>query len=303
MVAMNSQEMIWPNWFLVGAAKSGTTTLCEHLKKHPQVFVPEMKEPHFFTTYGSDGKVIYDFLPPVPLEKYRRFYEGAKGFRAIGDGSTAYMWEEHAADRIRETCPDARIMIILRDPVVRAHSDYLTYLRFGFETEKSFRKAMMPYYEKQRADGFVFRNVHDYVGRGLYSSQVRRYFDLFGKDRVLVLLFEELAHNPQELFRKVSLHLDIDPAPFGAMGNPPVDNYYRMPRFKLAYRLTYPLRMKILPRSVVRWLSYNPLLMDTRKPPLDDESRRLLQNIYDPDVTRLEELLERKLPELRKSWI
>jgi hypothetical protein len=124
---------------------------------------------------------------------------------------------------------------------------------------------------------------------------------------VMVLLFDDLSQRPQELFARIAEHVGISPADFSSANFSEAHNTYKMPRFQGAFRFarnrfSKELRQRVLPQSVQRWLRSSKLLYGTRKPPLDDESRRYLQAIYDPDLALLEDLLGRKLPELRKSW-
>jgi len=297
----------WPNFFIVGAAKCGTTSLWAHLKKHPQVFFPEMKEPHFFMTRGPRPENAHKFehLHCVGnQQKYLGLYEQAESYPAIGDASITYLWDENAPKKIHEVAPHARIVIMLRDPVVRAHSHYLMNLRLGAESLSTFAEAL-------RADlatednGFWGGRL--YVGLGLYYEQVRRYIETFGSDQVLILLFDDLTRQPKETLARVTQHLGIDPLELDEAEVSEAHNVYKMPRFAGAYRfatrvIAPDLRKRLLPESVKKWLQSGSLLYNTSKPPLDPESRRLLQGIFDPDIAKLEQLLGRKLPELRKSW-
>jgi len=297
---------MWPNFFIVGAVKCGTTWLWARLRKHPEVFLPELKEPHFFLgpqPHFQEGDEVVDQHCAGDLEAYHQLYQGAQGFRAIGDASPSYLWDEGAPYRIREVCPQARIVIILRDPVIRAHSRYLMNFEIGIET-LPFWEALQRDRERERRFWWTARL---YVECGLYYSQVRRFLELFGKEQVLVLLFEDLIKRPHDLLSRVTDHIGVDAAYLDASDLSDPLNPYRRQRFGRAYNLTSRLisrqvRQRLFPPAVSRWLRYNSLLYDTKKPPLDAESRRYLEEIYDPDIAKLEELMRRKLPELRKSW-
>lgn len=300
---MNSRNLIWPSFFIVGAAKCGTTSLWDHLKSHPQVFLPGIKEPHYFTSDVQPPEFAAEHCTG-DLETYQQLYQPAKGFAAIGDASTGYLWDQNAARRIHEVSPNAKIIVILRDPVVRAHSQYLMELLKGVETEQSFYKALRREVVPNEACRLL---TYLYVEAGMYYAQVHRYLEIFGRDQVLVLLFDDLTTRPQVVLSRVTEHIGVesislDTAELSAPVNP-----YRKQRFGTAHRLatrvlSRDLRRKLFPPAVSRWLRYNSLLYDTKKPPLDAQSRRYLEEIYDPDISRLEELLGRKLPELRKSW-
>lgn len=291
---MRSQDTNWPNFFAVGPPKAGTTSLYAHLKSHPQVFLPEVKEPNYFST-----------RPSISLEEYRRLYLKAASFRAIGDMSPFYLWDENAPRNIHAVSPDAKIIIVLRDPVARAYSHFLMYQRTGVDPETSFERALRRH---DNHDDRLREATREYVELGMYCSQVQRYFDVFGPDRVLILLFDDLSRNPRELFAKVAVHIGIDPQPLEKANVEEVRNSFRTPRFGPLYRRLQASRarkalMRSLPERAQTWLRESSVLYAPgKRPALDDGSRRMLQEIYDPEICRLEKLLGREIPELRKSW-
>jgi hypothetical protein len=303
---VTATSVIWPNFFIVGAAKCGTTSLYAELKKHPEVFLPDVKEPHYFIT-----------TPPLPTmrvrqehragdrEGYLRLYENARSCRAIGDASPSYLWDEGSARRIHEVSPAAKIVVILRDPVTRAHSQFQMNHLVGTETDSlTFLEALRRDQARQPKGWWAARL---YIELGMYAEQVSRFHEVFGSDQVLVVLSEDLKRNPQKLYSEIARHIGVDPGHFATRDISEAHNASRTPRFLGAYhfvtkRVNRELRDRILPAPVRQWLRSSPLLYGRQKAPLDDEARRFLQKIYDPDITDLEQLLERKLPELRKSW-
>ncbi len=116
---------IWPNFFLVGAAKAGTISIYEYLSQHPEIFFPCIKEPHFFTQARPSRQQRFFVHAISDRAEYARLFERACGFATIGDASPSYLWHPEVPCRIRAQVPDARIAIILRDPVERAYSHYL----------------------------------------------------------------------------------------------------------------------------------------------------------------------------------
>src|SRR3954452_10350655 len=104
----------WPNVFVVGAAKAGTTTLCDTLASHPDVTLCRVKEPHFFSCVQPSSAGM-SYLPVVrDPNQYRRLYAGSRT-RYVLDGSTSYLWDRRAATRIADVRPDARIIVSLRN--------------------------------------------------------------------------------------------------------------------------------------------------------------------------------------------
>ena len=300
---MNSQDLIWPNFYIVGAERCGTSSLHEHLRKHPQVFLPEKKEPEFFATNAPPGEAMrfWEGQFCSTLEEYQALYRGSKGHIAIGDASTGYLWDENAARRIYEVCPEAKIIIILRDPVARAFSAYMMLRRYGADTARTFSEALIQDSGRHKTTWFT---SFLYIECGLYCAQIRRYFERFGRDRVLVLLFEDLVRDPGTVFVRIGTHIGIDPSLFAATDLSEPSNAFKMPRSLLAYRVAglLGLRSKLLSPTIRKRLS-NSFLFKKDKPQVDLKSRLYLQEIYAPDILCLEELLGRKLPELRKSWV
>ncbi len=295
----------WPSFYIVGAAKCGTTSLWAHLRKHPQVFLPKMKEPHFF----SDSLVPVpskdaDLHCPGELDRYLSLYTGSEKFRAVGDASASYLWDESAARNIHKARPDARVIIMLRDPVDRAFSHYLMYRYLGLEKRPPLQ-ALQGDYNGEDKNWWTSRV---YVELGLYCAQVKRYLNTFGSDQVAVFLFDDLKRKPEELFSKIARHIGVDPELLDKSEVSRPENSYKRARFPLLHQmakssLSRELRHKILPQSVSTWLAYNNLLYNTDKPEQDKESKRFLQTFYAPEMNELEELLGRKLPELRQSWV
>ncbi len=305
-----AQSIIWPNFYVVGAPKCGSTSIWAYLRKHPQVFLPEMKEPAFFMTAPQPPRLEADFCTGN-LEAYQRLYQGAKGFKAIGDASAGYLRDPNVPGRIHEVCPHARIVILLRDPVERAYSHY-----FMYEGKRKSKKPASSFLEAIQRDNSEFIKVNNYnksfpvmfVELGLYYEQVLRYFQTFGREQVGIYFFEDLEKDTQGVMAAICRHIGVDPALLDTKEMERVHLAGLLPRAGWLYRtaqsaLSLELRQRILPPSVRRWMSTSPLLYKRYTQPRDEQAARYLQSIFEPDLCRLEELLGRKLPGLRRSWI
>jgi hypothetical protein len=301
---MSDPSFAWPNFFIVGAPKAGTTSVWAYLRRHPQAFLPEMKEPGFFMTVSSvPGSKHFGCIGNQ--DKYQRLYRKAKGHDAIGDASPGYLWDENAPGRIHNVCPDARIVILLRDPVERAFSHYFMFARLG--------KAPLPFFEGVQRDHLQpakagDQHNHMYVQFGLYYVQVLRYLEAFGEEQVKIYLFEDLQKDTVGVMSAICRHIGVDPALLDLKALAHVHNAGRMARVQWLYDgaraiLNHRLREAIFPRLVREWMHSNPLLYEREKPPRDERAVKYLQSIYEPDLCRLEELLGRKLPELRSTWV
>jgi hypothetical protein len=296
-----TKAAIWPNFFIVGAAKAGTSAFYAYLKQHPQVYMSPVKEPHFFSRVEPGEKQRYRIRTTTDQESYLELFKKAKGALAIGEASSSYLWDERAPYRIREQVPDARIIILLRDPIERAYSHYLMNVRQGTQP--------LPFYEALEEDrGKQSRTTANlYVELGQYASQVERYLGLFGPERVQVLLFEDLKRDPAGLMRQAAHFLGLEEEPVADMELGKPYNAYALPRGGLARAVSGSLWIRNLARRAVpqwlRWKVRDQLLMKpTKKPKLESRAVESLRGVYAGDVERLEALLGRPLPELRRSW-
>jgi hypothetical protein len=300
-----TRQEIWPTFFVVGAQKCGTTTLYEQLSKHGEVFVPANKEPDFFTSVPERSQVVHKFSQIDCLEDYQEQFREAASFKAIGDFSTGYLWDPAVAAKIRGCNPKARIVIMLRDPVMRANSAYLMFYSRGRDTAPSLREAIERDADRKKDNWFT---AFHYIDGGLYYEQVKRYLDTFGREQVLIVLFEDLLRKPLELFTAVASHIGISAAPFASMDLSEAYNAFSAPRAKLITkvknnRLLSSMGRSILPESLRKSLRRAPWLFSNKKPALDNDTRKHLQEVFRADLARLEQLLGRALPELRSQWI
>ena len=297
------RESIWPNFYIVGAVKSGTTSLYAYLRQHPQVFLPGRKEPHFFTQPRPSREQAHLIRYVADAEHYHHLYRGADAFPRIGDASPSYLWCPEAAQRIHQVAPDAKIIVILRDPVERAYAQYLMDFTEG-AIHLPFAQALRRDWERPDKGWGVSQL---YVELGQYSEQIRRYQTLFGRDRVLVLLLEDLKKRPRTVLETVAEFLEIDPGPIADMDLDKAYNAHRSARgvwvrYLAGSRLSRFIGDAILPRAWGKYIWQRWLLRDHGKPAMDEDARGFLQEIYAPEVSALEQLLERPLPELRLSW-
>jgi hypothetical protein len=211
-----------PDFYLVGHAKCGTTAMWQMLRSHPQIFMPERKEPQFFARNPQ---------PPVPgepkrfeqtgrgaetMEEYLALFSAARADQRVGEASTFYLWSPDAPARIAAARPDARIVALLREPAAFLRSLHLQMMQNGAETERDLRRALE--LEPARREGReIPAGAHwpaalMYSDRVRYAEQLRRYHTAFGRDQVLVLLYDEFRQDNAETARKVLRFLDVDPS-------------------------------------------------------------------------------------------
>ncbi|MDE2858815.1 MAG: lysylphosphatidylglycerol synthase domain-containing protein [Chloroflexota bacterium] len=200
-----------PNFFIVGAPKCGTTSLHEYLQRHPDVFMPFYKEPHFF---GSDleGSRFRQFRDQP--ERYLKLFRDARGEKRIGESSPWYLSSRRAAEEIHAYDPQAKIIIMLRNPVDMMYSMWSQFRYSGNEQIETFEAALDAEPERRRGER-IRRAAHCVSGlyyrdMACFSDQVGRYFDLFGRENVKVIIFDDFKSDTAAVYRDVLEFLDID---------------------------------------------------------------------------------------------
>jgi len=194
------------DFFLVGATRGGTTSLHHHLQSHPDIFMSAAKEPSFFAFAGHEKpqwRAWATFAPHFVLDEaaYRGLFARA-GTRLAGEASTAYLDSPVAPERIRAAVPHARILISLRDPVDCFVSRIRALTALGIRWP-DLHRAVLDCDEGVGPEEFFYYRYHD---------PVARYLTLFGRDRVKILLFDDLAADAAATVRDVFAFLGVDPA-------------------------------------------------------------------------------------------
>lgn len=291
-----------PNFFIVGAAKAGTTSLHAYLSEHSQVFMSALKEPHYFASFEVSPE-FDNFMPVIrQRDDYHQLFRGSEGFPAIGEASPSYLCDPDASARIKSAIPHAKIIISLRNPVDRAFSHYLMDFYEGRE-KLPFDEALK--FDLARVDKGWGRSAQ-YVELGMYASQVESYLRVFGKDQVLVILFEDLVRNAQEVMQSIARFLEIDPTRFPESCFAKVHNPFEKSRGPIARAIlrSRPIRVwskRMVPQSARTAFRNRFLFVNDRKPQLDEQSRRVLAATFEPDLECLERLLGRDLDSLKRG--
>ncbi|MEY2964056.1 MAG: hypothetical protein RL754_1317 [Bacteroidota bacterium] len=297
------------NLFLIGAAKSGTTTLARLLSEHPQIEALAIKEPgHFCTDLRTStftksynrllqwDEAAYFAQDPLP-ERHIGFVEEAANYQRlvdacdapfILDASTAYLYSTEAAINLRAYNPQAKIVVILRAPQERAYSHYMMARKYGMEklpVTAAFERELKLSVAKWGRD-------ECYLELGNYASQLERYYKTFAKEQILVLFAEELDEDPQKVLTRVAHFLDL---PTFAAASVRRENAGSVPRYPklnaFGMRVLAPVRDK-LPSETVRTLKK----LTQRKPePLPEEAKALLRGYYEGELVRLEKMINKDL--------
>lgn len=289
----------WPNLFIPGAPKCGTTSLHRYLAQHPQVFMSDPKEPHFFDATWEQTSQDPQAFEEAKAD-YLALFEPGREAQVRGESTPGYLHKPEVPDRIAETVPEARFVIALRDPIERAHSDWWMLVRMGQE-DRSFDQAMQA--ELQAEDP----EARYHIKRGLYHEHVARYRDTFGRDNVHVVLMEDLKRDALGVLEGIARFLDVDEAVMaqvdhGTVHNPGGQPINALARWLLTDERVHKAARMVLPKRLRVYLGDHVLVEDQERPEPQPSTIRALVDVFEPSVAELETMLGRGLPELRRSW-
>ncbi len=306
--------MTMPNFFIIGAQKAGTTSLYHYLNQHPQVYMSPIKEPFFFDhEMDSKGAVVRRAFvghrqPPrfANIEEYRALFEGVGDEKVIGEATPLYIYVPGTPERIQRYVPGAKSITLLRHPADRAYSAFLYAVRIGVEPLTDFAQAL-------HQESLRIRNrwhyVFHYRSRGLYYQQLKGYYEVFGRERLGVWLYEDMKEDPASVAQSVFRFLEVDDtvAPdTSSRYNPagvPASGSARA-AMRATNRVDWALRKILAPTSSILPLAFKMRRVVqsrvlTEPPPIDPELRKELVEGYKEDILRLQELIGRDL----STWL
>jgi hypothetical protein len=291
-----------PNFVVIGAPKCGTTSLYYYLGRHPDVYLPRRKELHYFSSeqmvrlVGGPGDAYIVSMICRTRKDYESFYSGVQDERAIGDISPSYFYFPEASERIRDELGSPRIVVLVRDPIEKAFSQYMHLIRDNRETLEFFDALKA---EGQRiAEGWAA--LWRYAESSIYTPRIQKYLDVFGEDRVRIIRFEELTSSRHATLEELFRFLEVDPG-----FRPDVSMTYNRsgkPRLRfLADLIAKPnpvtsAARRLLPEAVTT--SVKNVLRDLntgRKAELDERSRAYLRDYFMDDVAKLAGLVGTRL--------
>lgn len=289
-----------PDFFIVGPPKCGTTAMHTYLKQHPEIFMPGLKEPHFF---GSDlVKAPYRI---TEKEAYLALFADAYSEKRVGETSPGYLYSRRAAAEIKEFNPNADIIIMLRNPVDVMYSLHGHRLQSGNENIADFEAALNE--EDVRKQGLrIPRGAQEphgllYHEMARFSSQIERYIQIFGCNHVYVIVYDDFKSDSAAVYRDTLRFLGVDDDTFQPEFHI-INSSKRVRVLAVQYFLRDPIVRRLgralLPgtlREAVKSAIIERNVQNMPPPPMDPELRRRLQAEFTPEVERLSELLGRDL--------
>ena len=300
----------WPNFFIIGAARAGTTTLYEYLRRAPQVYLPSIKEPRYFLARSINDD-IYGRVAIGSTENYLRLFANNSDATAIGEGTPEYLYHDSAAHKIREKVPHAKIIITLRNPINRAFSHYLL-LKTLLNIKYSFDHMLKSEWANRKYHLGTSLRSPGIIECGFYSHGVSKYLELFGSDRIKIIIFEEWTKDTlntiNEIVEFLGVNYNFDDSITTRKDNAS-RNYSRTNAFLSSVLNKSPflskiiyLRLPAFARDLLR--NINNMQLSVRSSSsssspnelMSNETRELIRDIYSKDVKELEKILGRRLP-------
>ncbi|GJL56739.1 MAG: hypothetical protein NPIRA02_38710 [Nitrospirales bacterium] len=311
--------MTLPNFLIIGAQRSGTTSLYHYLEQHPEIYMSPIKEPKFFVFdgetpqfHGSSGtdesKARYEAIRKKSItnfDDYSALFRAVSGQKAVGEASPHYLYCPRSAQRIKKHLPEVKLIVILRNPVDRAYSNFFLKIQIAErQFLENFEQAVQD--EKNRRVEDIWDGGKHYIRKGFYHSHLTRYYDIFDPKQIKVYLYEDLnnhlSHLMQDIFRFLNVNESFIPDTS--------TRFTESAHYIAQNALENSLLVKKWPKSLARTLLPNKVrsgikqkLMsyfksknqDFIKPQLPTELRQQLIEVYREDITMLQQLIQRDL--------
>ena len=293
-------ERFKPDFIGVGMAKCGSTWVTQILQEHPDIFIPEKKELNFFneTYFGVYREMAVNFNRG--LDWYKKQFSELKDESLVGEFSVTYFTDDKAPQRIKEQFPDTKIIITLRNPVDMLQSYYWMFKRTSTQN-----------YESENFAEAIDRDLKQdlAVEIGMYFKFLQKYFDVFGKENVFVVIFEDIKDKPKQVCKNLFDFLGADsefiPEKANKRINLPVKT--RSEGLQKMAGVFLQLLEKLKLKSLYVFLLNNKLANSTYRklnyqryeyPKVDDKRRKKLLKYFETDIKKLSNLVNRDLSSL-----
>jgi len=282
--------MTLPNFIIIGAYKSGTTSLYHYLRQHPDIFMPNIKEPNFFAHEKKTNLVMQEDQNQHTIndiDTYTKLFSNVNTEKAIGEASPIYLGTPFAAQRIKATIPDVKLIAILRQPIDAFYSDHNMRIRDKRNLENDFRERV--------------KGIGDQIDSGetsgpMYFKQLKIYYDLFDASRINVYLYDDLRKNTLALVRNIYKFLNVDDKFSPDFAG--IHNIGGIPKVNVLNDILKKIikKQKIQSTPLLRnSLAKLQQLNMTPFPPLSATLKSELTNIFRTDIQNLEKLIDRDL--------
>ncbi len=309
--------MRFPDFILIGAAKSGTTALFYYLAQHPEVFASPVREPNFFAlqnhkaqrTAGANLATL--FTGPGDSETvgrnsvadqhaYHALFEKTQPGQVAGEVSPLYLYHPDAAGNISRQIPDCKLIVVLRDPVARAYASFLHLRRDGREPCDRFEEALALENERRAAG---WEHLWHYEAMGRYAAQVERYLARFPREQLLFLLHDDFVADAPAVLAQCFAHLGVDTAfkpDFSRKLNQSgIPRLQPVQQFLSGRSVFKNLLVRYLPAQIRGRLVSGVQRMNLARPVLEKTIADRLRAAYRDDILKLQDLIDRDL----SAWL
>ena len=284
------------DFFIVGAAKAGTTSLYSYLNKHPEIEMSTIKEPDYFSNEFIEQQSLYYKKESIKsLNKYHSLYSDTKNL-IRGEASVSYLFYEKVPKKIFKYNSRSKVIIMLRNPSDRAYSHYLMDKRLGFVRE-SFENIV--HKKSTHKNSALF--YQQYIELGQYAFQIKNYFDVYSKKNILIIDYDDFIYKSSEVMNKVCVFLNVENRSFSNTNK--VYNKYTNPSNKLV-KVLYTFRF--LREFIGNFFSESLKIKiqalfftDEKKPTLNSEIQIFLKEYYKVELEKLSKLLNQNY----SKWI
>lgn len=266
--------MMYPNLFVIGAPKSGTTTLFEIFKQCNDIYTPKVKEIHFFSRSLVEDS-YYSVSIPDGVENYLSLYNGANGEKFLLDCSPSYLYSRDAADEISDLGREVKVVIMLRDPVARSVSHYAMDLSKGFVN--------VPLNEILNNPNAYPKHYYQYVELSKYESHVALWAEKVGGNNLFFIFMDEMREAPQKVLANLSGFLGVEISEFS--GDHLISNAAFMPKNRFIVwvrqnKLLFGI-YHVMPAWLKRMVSQVVTKPMQSKPVDEDEKEKLAEILKD----------------------
>jgi len=318
-----------PDFFIVGAPKCGTTALSYYLMQHPEIYMavrlqpsprlrapafkrtedilPQIKDLHFF---GSDLRFT---TPRMDEQEYLSYFSGAQNKKRIGEVSIWYLYSRLAAVEIQQFNPNADIIIMLRNPVDMMYALHAQMVYRGYEDIVDFASALEA--EKEREHGLCITGKTPplietllYRKAASFSDQVKRFLEVFGREKVHIIIFDDLKTDTAQVYRDTLKFLGVDENYEADLKVVNRNKGIRSRKVDFLFNRPHGIIRKVarllVPRSLGCALVHQINRLNTQnkpRPAMDSELRKKLQEEFASEVKRLSDLIGRDLTHWSRS--
>lgn len=278
----------------IGAEKAGTTWVADMLKQHHLIYIPKQKELHYFNRKFVENPKLNNYNFDKPFSWYEKFFKNSKPNQIKGELSPTYLWDKEAPKKINKYFPNVKLFVVLRNPTERSLSQYYYYKHKGLIMEKTFYQAL--------------RNYPFLLERSMYYKQLKKYFDLFPKENIKIMFFEDLKNDKISFLKELEDFLGVKryvPNSIDKKSNVTGLPKYKNPNIILAkirfilrkYKLNFILDLarKIGLAQYLEKIRNTTTDNKFSKEKIDEKTRKYLKEYFSEDIEKLEKLIKKDL--------